>query len=134
MQSNINRSSSSVSKFLVGGLIAGVVAAVIANIVYAIYSGVTGYSFAEVNVFSITLAAIIPNLLGGLIYYALVRRTRQPNLIYAIIALGFGILSVIPQFISPMYPHFAEATAPLHLIVAVASVVIIPAWVKSQRA
>ncbi len=133
MQSNINSNTLPISKFLVGGLIAGVIAAVLANIVYAVYSGVTGYSFAELNVFTITLSAIIPNLIGALIYFALTRRTRQPNLIYAIIGIGFGILSVIPQFISPMYPHFAEATAPLHLIVAVVSVLVIPTWVKSQR-
>jgi peptidoglycan/LPS O-acetylase OafA/YrhL len=133
MQSNINSNTLPISKFLVAGLIAGIIAAVIANIVYAIYSGVSGYSFTEVNIFSITLASIIPNLIGGLIYYALTRRTRQPNLLYAIIVIGFGILSAIPQFISPMYPHFAEATAPLHLIVAVVSVLVIPTWVKSQR-
>jgi membrane-bound ClpP family serine protease len=125
----------SIGRYLQAGLIAGVVGAVIANIYNAIYQGISGQTYPELTVFTIIFASLIPGLLGSLIYYWLSRSTRQPRLIFTVVGLVFTVLSVVPNFVSPMdpAPGFASASTPLHFIVALSALILIPTLVKTRR-
>lgn len=123
-----------VSTYLLGGLIAGVISAVLANLYYLIFGAITGYSYAELNVISITLAGILPSLLGSLIYFGLSRQTSAATKIFVTLGLAFGILSIVPTLIAPPNPApgFAAATAPLHILVAVICVTVVPFFVRTR--
>lgn len=115
-----------VSRALTGGLIAGVVSAVIGNLYHALYVGITGNTFPELSLLSITLASISPSVLGALVYYALNRISRHAQTIFTVLGLTFAVLSIVPQFIQPLHPGFGWAITPLHLIAGVTAVVLIP--------
>jgi Family of unknown function (DUF6069) len=133
MQAN-SRTVNNIGNYLLAGLIAGVVGAVIANIYFLIFSAVTGYSYAELNIFSVTLASIIPSVIGGLVYFGLTKVTDNATAIFVALGLVFGIGSTIPSFIAPVNPApgFAAATAPLHVIVALSAVILIPLIVRNR--
>ncbi len=122
-----------VSRYLLAGLISGLISAVIANIYYLIYSGASGNSFAELNLFTITFIAVLGSVIGGLVYYGLTRFTKQPSLIFSIVGVIFIFLSIIPNFASPLYPNFAAATVPMHFIVGLTAIAFIPWFVRGQR-
>jgi hypothetical protein len=124
-----------ISTYLLGGLIAGAISAVLANLYYLIFGSITGYSYAELNVISITLAAFIPSLLGSLIYFGLSRQTSAATNIFVVLGLVFGVLSIVPTLVAPPNPApgFAAATAPLHILVAVVCVTVVPFFVRSRR-
>ena len=115
-----------VSRALTGGLAAGVVSSIIGNLYHALYVSVTGNTFPELSLFSITLASLIPSVLGGFVYYALTRVTRYARTIFTVLGLTLAILSIIPQFLQPLYPSFGWVIAPLHLIAGLTAVVLIP--------
>jgi Family of unknown function (DUF6069) len=128
------RTAQSIGTYLLGGLIAGVIAAVIANIYFLIFSGVTGYSYAELNIFSVTMASILPSIVGSLVYFGLTKITSKATAIFTTVGILFGVLSTIPSFIAPPNPApgFALATAPLHVVVAVVCVIVVPLFVRSR--
>jgi len=71
MQTATRSTSGSIAIYLKAGLIAGIVAAVVANIYYFVYEQVTGNSFSELHIGSITAAGIMPGVVGAMILYAL---------------------------------------------------------------
>lgn len=124
-----------VGTYLLAGLIAGIVSAVIGNIYNLVYQNVAGHTYDELGLVSITVTAIFTSVVGGLIYYALTRFTKQPQMIFTAVGLVFTTLSVIPNFVSPMNSTagFAWASTPLHYIVALSAIILIPAVVKARR-
>jgi uncharacterized membrane protein YeaQ/YmgE (transglycosylase-associated protein family) len=132
MQTNA-RTTTGISHYFLGGLIAGIVGAIIANIYFLIFSSVTGYSYAELNLFSITLAGIIPSVIGALVYFGLSRMTAKATTLFVALGIVLGALSALPVFIAPPNPApgFAAATTPMHLIVALSAVIIIPLFVQN---
>jgi hypothetical protein len=115
-----------ITRVLTAGAISGIVSAVIANIYHAIQSNLSATSYTELNPVSITMASIVPNLIGGLAYLGLSRVSSRATTIFIALGLGFAVLSNIPQLIQPLHPGFAAASIPLHLIVGVVAVVLIP--------
>jgi Family of unknown function (DUF6069) len=123
-----------VSTYLLSGLIAGAISAVIANLYYLIFSAITGYSYVELNVISITLASVIPSLLGSLVYFGLSRQISTATNVFVTLGLIFGFLSIIPTLVAPPNPApgFAVATAPLHILVAVVCVTVVPFFARRR--
>ncbi|PYE50517.1 DUF6069 family protein [Deinococcus yavapaiensis] len=115
------------------GLIAGVVAAIVANAWYYASVAVTGRAYEELNLLSITVTAILPALIGALLYQRLARRVTNATLIFRAVGVTFAVLSTLPQFIQPLHEGFALATAPLHIIVGVIVVWLIPLLAPSGR-
>lgn len=136
MQTSVNSSSTTtpISRYLVGGLIAGLTSAVVSIIYNYIYQAATGNSYAELNIGTILVIALLTSLIGGMAYYGLTRLTRQPLPIFWAVGLIFATLSVIPNFVIPPNPApgFATASSPMHFIVALACLIIVPFWVKRQ--
>ncbi len=126
--------ASPISKYLVAGLIAGVIAAVIANVWYLMWQVAGGSTYAELGILSITLGSIIPALIGSLLYYGLNSFTKQPTLVFTIIGLIFATLSVVPSFVAPMNPApgFAAASVPMHYIVALSVLIVVPLLVRQK--
>lgn len=123
----------SVSAYLKAGLIAGVIAAVLANIYLAAYTQVSGNSFAELNLVSVTLASLLPGLAGSLLLYGLRRWSALGTQIFVIGGAVFTLLSIVPNIVAPPYPNFFWASSPLHVIVAAVILAVVPRLAKSNR-
>jgi len=120
------------------GLAAGVAAGVVAAGAALIAAGLVGRSFPEVTPVTIVVAAVLPNLVGGLFYGLLARRTRHARLLYAATAVVIGgVYTIVVGAHHPAHPGFMTLIVPLHTTVTVASVVVIPTaarWLVAWRA
>lgn len=123
----------SIGSYLKAGLIVGVIAAVVANIYFVIYTQVSGNSFAELNIISVTLASIIPGLIGSLVLYGLRRWSARGTQIFIIGGVVFALVSIVPNIVAPPHPNFFWAASPLHLLVAAVILIGLPRLVKSSR-
>lgn len=127
-----NQTDLPIARALTAGAISGLVSAVIANIYHAIQSGLSNTSYAELNLVSITMTSLITNLIGGLAFWGLGRLGARGATIFMALSLGIAVLSSVPQLIQPLHPGFAAASVPLHLIVGVIAVVLIPRLSKPR--
>ena len=123
----------SVGAYLKAGLIAGVIAAVLANIYFLVYSQVSGNSFAELNLVSVTLASIVSGLAGGLLLYGLRRWSARGTRIFVVGGAAFALLSIVPNLVAPPHPNFFWASSPLHLIVAAVILAALPRLLPANR-
>ena len=123
----------SVGAYLKAGLIAGVIAAVVANIYFLVYTQVSGNSFEELNLVSVTLASIVPGLAAGLLLDGLRRWSARGTQIFVVGGAVFALLSIVPNIVAPPYPNFFWASSPLHVIVAAVILAVLPRLVKSSR-
>jgi uncharacterized membrane protein len=113
----------SLVKYLIGGGLAGVIAAVINNIYYFAYTGLTGNSVAVINPISVTMASILPIVVGSLGYYIAARLFGARatlifmvgSLVLAVLSLGGVFLGQLPDGSAPP-AWFPVLTLPMHLI------------------
>ena len=129
-----------IKAFLMGAFISGIIGAILNNVYGSLYSSVTGFSLPEVvNVFSITLASILPVLVGGLFYFALSRFTPKATLIFIIVGAVFTFVSLAsplqPQLPdgSPTPGGFAGLTLPMHIISGVVVLYVLPRYVTKGK-
>ncbi len=120
--------------FLLAGLGTGVVAVMLAVLAAQLIQRGTGQRYAELSAFSIAFAALFTNVLGGGAYALLVRRTARPVLYYAILALTLATLDTIMVTANPPHDGFATLATPLHYIVAVTSIILVPRLAVGRRA
>jgi phosphotransferase system glucose/maltose/N-acetylglucosamine-specific IIC component len=129
-----------IKTFLAGALIAGVIGAILNNVYGLLYTSLTGVSVPHIiHAGSITMASILPVLIGGLVYFALSRFTAKATLIFVIIGIVFTLIS----FISPLQPQlpdgtpapegFAGLTLPMHIISGVVALWILPRYVHKRK-
>ncbi len=134
MQSNTEavRPATNIGRYLLAGLIAGLVGGIISVVYGLIFQAVSGNSYAELAFYTILPFAIVISIIGALAYYGLNRFSRNPLPIFWGVGLGFAILSIVPNFTSPVNPTpgFAAASSPMHLIVALVCLIIVPMTVK----
>jgi Family of unknown function (DUF6069) len=121
-----NRNIIPASNALKAGFASAVISVIIANIYHAIQSNLSNTSYAELNIISITMTSLITSLIGGFVYMGLARLTARATTIFTVLGIGLAVLSSLPQFLQPLHPGFAAASVPLHLIVGVIAVLIIP--------
>lgn len=117
-------------KYLTAGLQTGLATAVIANLVALVVGQLAQVSFAEITLLSVTLASIIPNLIGGALYYGLTRWTARPALIYSIIVAAAAVLDSVMAEVAPPAPGFGVMAHPLHLAVALTAILLMPRLVR----
>ena len=108
------------------GAITGVASAVAANVYHAIQSSLSNTSYAELNLVSITMTALITSLIGSFVHLGLSRLGTRGTTIFTILGLSLAVLSSVPQLFQPLHPGFGAASVPLHLIVGVIAVALIP--------
>lgn len=114
------------------GVVAGVISAVLANIALLLLTDITGKSFAQLSHLSVTVASVVPNLFGSMIYYYLVKKTSRASGIYAIITLTLATADSIMQAIAAPASGFAMIANPLHYIVAFSSILVIPRFLHKS--
>lgn len=119
-------SALSLRRSLAAGLGAGVVAAVLAAVAAQLLQRGAGRSYAELSAFQVAFVAALTNVVGGGAYALLARRTARPARWYAILALAVATLDTLMVAVAPPHPGFAALADPLHYLVAVVSLVLVP--------
>ena len=129
-----------ISRFLLGGLIAGVAAAILNNIWLLVYPLTTGNEVPEIiNIGSVTTSSILGLLVGGFVYFLLHRLTKKGTFIFISAGVVFTFLSIMGPINMTELPDgnaapegFTLLTIPMHLIAGLASVIITPKWVNRK--
>ena len=122
-----------ITRFLLGGLAAGLISAVLNNLYSLAYTAATDISVPEVIHFgSISGASVAPALIGALIYFALSRFTNRATLLFVVGGLVFMLVSCAGPLIgeipdgSVTQAGFMGLTVPMHLIAGFVCVLIVP--------
>ncbi|XID95559.1 hypothetical protein ACF3MZ_14025 [Paenibacillaceae bacterium WGS1546] len=118
---------------LIVGAAAGIVSAIGSNLLAWGIMAANDYRFEMLNGFSITLSAFFANLIGAFIYRALRKRTARATLYYAALSLAMAVLMTVNTAANPMEPHIGAVANPLHFLVAVLSLVLIPAFMNRKK-
>jgi len=128
-----------ITRFVLGGLIAGIAAAVVNNIYHMIYSSATGISIPQyVNVGSVTGGSVILLLVASIAYFVLSRFTAKAKLIFVagtliltVVSFAAPLGSTLPDG-TPTPEGFAGITLPMHIIAGLAAVVLIPRFADKR--
>jgi len=116
----------SIGRSLGAGLVSGMASAVLANLAMLALGRVTGTGYPELTVIPVTLASVVPNLAGGLVFFALARSVRHPAGLFAVAALAVAAFDSLIVLLRPPHPGFAAFANPLHFLVALTAIVIVP--------
>ena len=117
----------SVGRAVLASVIAGWVGAVLANVTAIILSRQMGQNFEQLNWFSISRASMISCVLAGFVYSALARWTRRPAVWFAALGLGVAAGDSVMVALHPPEAGFDRIANPLHFVVAISALVLIPA-------
>ncbi len=117
---------------LLAGLFSGIVAAILANLSAAAISGVSELQFAELNFLSIAISSVVSNLIGSLFFYGFARWTTRPVLWFAVAAFAAATADSVVTILRPPHPDFAKLANPLHYIVAMTAVILLPAFAPTR--
>jgi hypothetical protein len=117
---------------LLAGLFSGIVAAVLANLSAAAISRVSELRFEELNFVSIAIASVGSNLIGSLFFYGFARWTTRPVLWFVVAALAAATADSVVTILRPPHPDFGKLANPLHYIVAMTAVILLPAFAPSR--
>lgn len=118
----------SFKEFLKAGLISGTISIILANTLYALLVQYMNVSFVELNFISISLTSLIANMLGSVVYYVLIKKTKDPISVFSIIALVIAIGSSVPLYIKTQPEGLPLIATALHFLVALVAVVAIPSY------
>lgn len=121
--------------YLLGGFIAGVIGTILCNMYLIIFQSITEESYEELNFVSISLVTIIASLIGSMVYFWMHKRIRGASTLFVVVGLLVAFVSLIPTVIAP--PDFADnfinAVAPMHILTALACVIVVPLFVERSR-
>lgn len=127
------------NQFLIAGAWAGLTAAVINNVYSFIYTSITGFSASgAVNVFTVTLASVIPLLLAGLVYYQLSKNTAKPTPYFVILAI---LLTMVSERLRVFAIYFYEngvpvdfygLVLPMNYMAGTVAVIVIPLYMLKK--
>ena len=104
----------------------------LASLVSLALQAITGDHYSQLGVAPVAMAAVLTNVAGGGVYGLLVRRTTRPTAYFGALA---GVLATLDTQLTIVTKHeamFAAIAAPLHFIVAVVAVTVIPAVVAGR--
>ena len=111
---------------VLAGVIAGVVAAVLANVTALILSRQFGQSFDQLNWFSISRASMISSVIAAFVYSGLAHWTNRPAVWFAALGLAIALIDSLLVSRHPPEAGFDRVANPLHFIVAISALVLIP--------
>jgi len=123
--------SPTLGRTILAGFIAGVIGAVLANLALLILERQMERSFPVLNWVSVARASIISSMLGALVYQGLVRWTKRPVLWFVVIGLAVTILDSIMLAAHPPEAGIARVANPLHFVVAITALLLIPALAQA---
>lgn len=121
-------------KILRNSIIAGFIS-IFLNITYCLlYTSLFKGEIPEfVNISYITITSMLPMMFAALFYYLLLQYARNPNMIFIIVSLFATVASLIlplmPTLPNGIHtpPGFLAIAAPMHIIIGIACMLIIPA-------
>ena len=114
------------SRSAVVGLVSGLASALLA---YGVALGVrikTGQDYPQLGFLPIALAAVSSNLLGSWAFDFLVRWVPAPRTAFTFLVLAVAFLYTMAVGAHPPADGFLEAVTPIHLMVAVTAIFLIP--------
>jgi hypothetical protein len=123
----------SFGRCVLAGLMAGIVGALLANLALVILVRQMGQSFDQLNWFSVGRASMISCLLGAFVYGALARWTRRPVLWFTLAGLMVATLDSVLVYLYSPEAGIARIANPLHYVVAITALVLIPALAPAFR-
>jgi hypothetical protein len=107
-------------------------AGVAANLIAAAISSVTTEAYPELAPIPIALVSVATSLIGGVVFYALATRARDPRLAFALVALI--VASVASGWVLVVQPAgFAKIAVPAHFVVAVVAIAVVPRLALAPR-
>jgi len=112
---------------ILAALIAGAAAALLANLTLLVLSRHLNQSSEALNAYSVTRAAAVASMLGGVVYAALLRVTRHALLWFISVGVAVTVLDSILVAQHPPEPGIARLANPLHGVVALTALILIPA-------
>lgn len=132
MQKNVNSQMLSFGEAVKAGLIGGIIAAFINSLLFflgqALNGGVlelTDGPVAELSIFMVLMASIIPGIVAGLIYLVIHRFTVKPRRWFIVLAAVIFILSVFQPISAASNPIVLGTLEMMHLGAASAIVLFI---------
>jgi hypothetical protein len=117
---------SSLGRCILAGLIAGAISAVLANLAALVLTRQFNQHFPELNWFSISRAAVISCVAGAFVYAAFLRWTKRPVIWFVISGLIVATLDSVLLAMHPPVAGIARIANPLHFVVAITALVLIP--------
>ncbi|MFD2045075.1 hypothetical protein ACFSTA_15430 [Ornithinibacillus salinisoli] len=93
----------------------------------------TALWFDQLTWISIGMAAIVANIAGALIYTKWFRSTNKPRIYYIILVMGITLLMTVNDVLNPPAMDFGIVAHPLHIVVALFSVWLVPKWLKPKK-
>ena len=125
-------------RLLLGSLAAGAVSAFANNIYFMIYRWAADFNGHQPSFASITLSSLAPSVPAALGYFVLSRHTERARLVFAsvtaiIIVISFeGLFRQALPDGAPKPEGFDGAVMPMHVVVGVATALILP-WFARRR-
>jgi hypothetical protein len=107
-----------------------VVAVVLTEIVGLVIEALTKRTYIEVGPIQIAVSTTLTTVIGGIIYAQLVGRVSWATTFYRILVAAVAVFLSVPLALFPLHPGFAVLTIPMHVTVAISSIVLIP-WLMS---
>ena len=103
-----------------------------ANLIAAAISSVTTDAYPELSPIPIALVSVAASLIGGVVFYALALRVRNPRLAFTLVALIVASLaSAWVLVVAP--PGFAKIAIPAHFVVAFVAIAVVPRLALAPR-
>ena len=112
---------------VLAGLIAGAVGALLGNVAVLILSRQFGQSFEQLNWFSVSRASMISCMIAAFVYSGLTRWSKRPAVWFAVMGLAIAAIDSVMVTLHPPEAGFDRIANPLHFIVAISALVLIPA-------
>lgn len=124
----------SIGKGLKAGLFTGIIAAIIVNIWIYVYYAVADVDFSEViNVVSATLVTLIANLLGGIFFALIAKKSfKAATWSFAIITILVAAGMTWNTYAAPAVEGFETVSSVSHYIVTLVSIILMPLLFKKH--
>ncbi|WP_181349545.1 hypothetical protein [Thalassobacillus sp. CUG 92003] len=114
------------------GILVGILAGGGALMVEYMAGWSTGLWFEELSIVSILVSSIIANLAGVLIFHMMEQKTYRATLYYVMLVTGVTILLTLNTIANPPQEQFGIVGHPIHIVVALISIWLIPKWTKNR--
>lgn len=108
-----------------------------ANNIWSLIANALGATIPPGFALAVTLSSLFPVLIGGIIYFLLMKYTAKGKTIWYVIGVVFSLLSLFPVFNTPQLPDgtlldstFPLLAGPMHIISGFLATWGIPRWSK----
>ncbi|MBM7554512.1 hypothetical protein [Thalassobacillus pellis] len=119
-------------KTLLTGMAVGILAGMAALLTEYVVGMTTDLWFEELSPVSILLSCILTNVVGAVIFQKLDQKTTKAKLYYGFVVGAVTLLTTLNTIFNPPQEQFGVAGHPVHIIVALLSIWLVPRWMKKN--